>query len=60
MIRLQESSGTPVKGVRLRSAAEFSKAEAANLVEEPLGKSEDLDESVLRPWETKTLLVQVK
>jgi len=58
VIRLQESSGTAVKGVALRSPLKLVKAEAADLVEESLGKSADLGNLSFSPWETKTILVQ--
>ena len=59
VLRLQESSGQGATGVRLQSALKFGKALAANLVEEPTETALNLGQLEFRPWETKTILVEV-
>ena len=59
VIRLQENSGQPVSGVSLKSVFSFSRAEAANLVEESNGTAVDLNRLAFRPWETKTIVLKV-
>jgi hypothetical protein len=58
VLRLQESSGENVNAVKLDSPLKMAEPTAANLVEEPLGTSLDLQNLSFRPWETKTILVR--
>lgn len=60
VIRLQESSGEAVTGVRVKSPLQLTKAESANLVEQPLGSAVDISGLAFKPWETKTILVKVQ
>lgn len=61
LIRLQESSGRAVDGIKITSSSlKLTQAEAANLVEEPTGHAVDLGKLSFSPWETKTILVKVE
>jgi hypothetical protein len=60
VIRLQEIGGKGAEGVRVSSPLKLAAAEAANLVEEGTGRPSDLQNLSFKPWETKTILVNVE
>lgn len=59
VIRLQEIGGKNREHVKVTSRLGIAHAEAANLVEESAGAPLDPANLTLRPWETKTMLVQL-
>jgi hypothetical protein len=58
VIRIQETGGATVQGMRLTSAFPVVRAQLANLVEAPQPGHVDLANLSLKPWQTLTLLVQ--
>lgn len=60
VLRLQEISGSSVNDVSVKSPLQLGSAQAANLVEQPLGGPVDLLKLSFRPWETKTILLPVQ
>jgi hypothetical protein len=56
VLRLQESSGATVAGIKLTTPLRITEAKKATLVERP-GASTDLSDFSLSPWETLTVLL---